>query len=91
MAGILAYVYSEQIDRVSSASGVLFSLSMASLQELKQSFKQTLTTKYSVDQSVTQAADLLHQNVSTWPGFVFLAVSQILAFLARVLRRFVVQ
>jgi len=45
VAGILAYVYSEQIDR-----------------ELKQSFKQTLTTKYSIDRSITEAADLLHQN-----------------------------
>jgi len=45
VAGILAYVYSEQIER-----------------ELKQSFKQTLTTKYGVDKSITQAADLLHQN-----------------------------
>jgi len=30
--------------------------------ELKQSFKQTLTTKYSIDRSITEAADLLHQN-----------------------------
>jgi len=45
VAGILAYVYSEQIER-----------------ELQQSFKQTLTTKYGVDRSITQAAELLHQN-----------------------------
>jgi len=45
VAGILAYVYSEQIER-----------------ELKQSFKQTLTTKYSEDYAVTVAANELHQN-----------------------------
>jgi len=45
VAGILAYIYSEQIER-----------------ELNQSLKQTLTSKYGEDRSVTQAADLLHQN-----------------------------